>query len=413
MKKLIFSMIVFLFLLSFFQINLLANENPNKFIFSPFPGINYPFQVDTISCGIGLFGLVIPSYDGFVFSFIFNDVKDYSEGLGIAFLFQTYKNGYSGIILSGGFNLVLKDYKGFEFGFFSNMNFGKFSGIQLGMLNFNSDDYNGLQIGFININMKQVDGFSFSLVSFNRNFNNSLIFSLFANFNFGDSSGIKLGFLNYNSKSFEGIQIGIINIASEFSGFQIGIINIAKNAEGLSLGLFNFFKNGYNRIELTFNELGFIKLNFKWGDRKFYNIVGYGMDDTQEKFQSTFGFGTNLKLFFFNFDVEFLLIGNSNINSFDQNLYFLNYNDLDFFLGGLFYLILGDTSSFSLRFNLSVPLGFVEIFAGISYHLGFKLDPETATFSWYKPSEAPSLFSDFAFFQYSWFGFSLGIQFRL
>ncbi len=460
MEKILIISLVFIFLIAFFQINILADPNKNTFIFSPFPGFNYPYDSEQITCAIGIFGLILPSFNGFASSLLFNTIEDYSEGVGFAILFQSYLKGFTGSVFTLGFNFIGNNYQGFQIGVLANFNFGEFNGIQVGFVNYNSNYARGFQIGFLNLNMTQFEGYSLGLASFSKRNVGPLMISVFTNFIFSDFTGFQasifnfstanvtgfqVGLVNFNlrdfdgfriglfaySRYFNGVQIGLINISKEFDGFQFGLINITRTSKGFSMGLFNFFKNGYNRIETTYNELNISKLNLKWGDRRLYNVIGFGMDSSQQNFQSSFGFGTHFD-FGLCLDIEFLIIGNSNIdnlkyylsrpyNMYGQSLYYYDYYGSSYYSESyiplaLAYLILGDTSSFTLRLNLTLPLGFIEIIGGITYNLGFKLDPATGVFSWYKPEEIVQLYGDlgnYTFFKYAWFGFSIGVQFKI
>ena len=462
MKKIFIFFILFIIIFSSSTFELLA-ENSGGFVISPFPGINYPYEIENITCAIGLFGLVIPSFHGYAGSLFYNTAQDYSNGFGSALFFQSYLNGFEGILITGGFNHINNNFKGFEFAFFANLNMGNASGLQIGMLNFNSQSFTGFQLGFLNLNMNDFSGYRLGLVSFSKNFKGFFDISIFAsinfsdfngiqasifNFNLGDFNGLQIGLVNFNlkdsygykiglisiSNSFSGFQINLVNYSSFFNGVQIGLINIAKVEKGISIGLFNFFLNGYNAIETTYNELGILKLNFKWGSKKFYSIIGYGMNDDQTLFQSTLGFGSHYASGVFFLDIEFFVQGRANIDNLKKYLsnpetlygasaiYFYDYPDDYYYYPevafpySLCYLILGDSSSFSLRLNIGVSFGFFQIIAGVTYNLGFRLNPDNAAFSWYIPDEINPIMADinnFTFFQYGWFGFTLGVQFKL
>ncbi|HPC38615.1 MAG TPA: hypothetical protein PLF21_04810 [Exilispira sp.] len=464
MKKAIAFSVVLILILSIFTAETFANTSISGLLISPFPGINYPYELENITCAIGFFGLVIPSFHGFASSLLYNSVLDWSNGFASAFIFQTYLNGFDGVLITGGFNNVYNYFKGFEFSIFVNVNFGKFIGLQAAILNYNSQDFTGFQVGFLNLNMKEFYGYRLGFVSFSKRFNGYLDISLIASFNFssfigvqaslvnfnlGHFSGLQLGLVNFNlkdtygvrvglvsfSNNFSGFQINLINISNLFDGFQIGLINIAKVEKGVSIGLFNFFLNGYNVIETSYNELDILKINFKWGSKKFYSIIGYGMNESQTIYQSTFGFGSHFKGGIFFLDIEFFIQGRSSIENLKKYLSKpeILYRSYEYYYDEYYgyyyypepeviipytigYLILGDSSSFSLRLNLGVSLGFVHIIAGVTYNLGFRLNPDNAVFSWYIPENINPIMSDinnFAFFQYGWFGFTLGVQFQL
>jgi len=468
MKKIFILLISFLFVFSTFSSNLFADNLSSGFVISPFPGINYPYEIENITCALGLFGLVLPSFHGYAASLFYNTLQNFSNGFASALIFQSYLNGFDGILITGGFNHINSNFKGFEFAFFANINNGNASGLQIGMLNFNSENFAGFQVGFLNLNMKEFVGYRLGLVSFSTNFKGFFDVSLLAsinfsgftgiqasifNFNLGDFNGLQIGLVNFNlkdsygykfglvsiSNSFSGFQINLVNYSNFFNGFQIGLINIAKIEKGISIGLFNFFLNGYNAIETTYNELGIAKLNFKWGSKKFYSIIGYGMNESQTLYQSTLGFGSHHSLGVFFLDFEFFIQGIASIDNLKKYLsnpdllygasdwelygYYDEFGDYYYYPGpevripySLAYILLGDSSSFSFRLNLGVSLGFLQIIAGVTYNLGFRLNPDNAAFSWYIPEDINPIMADinnFAFFQYGWFGFTLGIQFKL
>ncbi|MEJ5274042.1 MAG: hypothetical protein WH035_07915, partial [Spirochaetota bacterium] len=87
MKKAIAFSFVLILILSIFAAETFANTSISGLLISPFPGINYTYELENITCAIGIFGLVIPSFHGFASSLLYNSVLDWSNGFASAFIF--------------------------------------------------------------------------------------------------------------------------------------------------------------------------------------------------------------------------------------------------------------------------------------------------------------------------------------
>lgn len=101
------------------------------------------------------------------------------------------------------------------------------------------------------------------------------------------------GLFNTNGYHIDGMQIsGLFNVADgdvghQISGLfnrahtvhkrQVGLINICDSTAKAGYGLINIVQQGYNRIEVGASEGMFVTAGAKFGSRKLYNIILFGL----------------------------------------------------------------------------------------------------------------------------------------
>jgi hypothetical protein len=151
------------------------------------------------------------------------------------------------------FNLVPKEFDGFQVGVLGNLVVGKSRGVAIA--------------GVANI-IREVDGVNISAL---------------ANLTLGVTRGGQIGTLNY---------------ARHLKGFQIGIVNISDQNDGYSIGLLNIAFKGYHKLSFTSNETTALNFSYKGGSRKFYNILLGGMSNRKlaRLYTGGLGFGTEINL---------------------------------------------------------------------------------------------------------------------
>lgn len=100
------------------------------------------------------------------------------------------------------------------------------------------------------------------------------------------------GFLN-NTNTVSGVQIaGFLNRAHNLKGLQIGFINIADSCSGVPIGILNFIKNGYNKLELSADEMFYTNIAYRSGIKKIHGILSAGIrPDNYDKPLWTYGVG--------------------------------------------------------------------------------------------------------------------------
>ncbi len=104
-----------------------------------------------------------------------------------------------------------------------------------------------------------------------------------------DNAGFQMAGLVNVAEDIEVAQIGgLVNVASEVKGIQFGLINFADTVSGVSIGLFNFVRHGYNKFEISTSESSNTDLAFRFGNRRFYNILEIGVPK-DGKFSELFG----------------------------------------------------------------------------------------------------------------------------
>lgn len=142
-------------------------------------------------------------------------------GVCIAGFMQWY-DWLRGVQISMGCNFLVESGKGVQIGG-SNFSKGDFSGIQIsGVFNWVNKEFKGFQLSMVNLYGKMT----------------GLQISAIANIGASDGAGIQLSLVNV-SEDIHGLQIGAFNMAEDVKGVQIGIVNVARKLKGVQIGALN------------------------------------------------------------------------------------------------------------------------------------------------------------------------------
>lgn len=210
-----------------------------------------------------------------------NELINNMKGLQVSCLLNRVYGTVSGVQFAGILNHNSGYTRGFQFTLGANLT-NETKAIQMaGLMNIAKGDFAGLQAALVgNYARKKGDGVQVAIIFNKAGFNMQKQFALLYN----------------EAGQVQHFQVGIINKANYVKGTQIGILNIAKEVRGTPIGLFNFIKNGYNRIEVGGGESLFANVGFKFGKRKFYNLLQFGYRFTNDTWSLGYGIGTGLKL---------------------------------------------------------------------------------------------------------------------
>jgi hypothetical protein len=227
-------------------------------------------------------------------------------------IFYGRNGGLDGMEIGGGVNNIVNDMSGFQLAGVGNMVEGDMQGGQVAaFFNYNKGFSRGVQASLFNVastaNLIQLAGFA-NVVQ--EDFK-GIQFALGGNYVRTRAEGPQIaGLFNHSDGSaktqvavgmnktddLQNLQIGLINIANTSKGKQIGLINIANQTEKTPIGLFSFVKGGYNKIELSASEALYANIGFKFGLKKFYNILQFGSQFTNDIWSLGYGIGTAFKL---------------------------------------------------------------------------------------------------------------------
>ncbi len=203
------------------------------------------------------------------------------------------RRNISGLQLSSCFNIVNRKMSGVQISGLINRA-SRASGLQVAGINNNTDTLkNGLQISGISNQTDlilrggtQIAGVA-NVAREGRGFFQAAIFSNRADTIFA--------------------QAGLINFTKRNRGIQIGLINISDTASGVMLGLINVVKKGYNKVEISTDELRQARVAFRTGTQWFHTIYGIGVQPIETKMDvfpdfkgrlghAALGFGSNLRI---------------------------------------------------------------------------------------------------------------------
>jgi hypothetical protein len=189
-----------------------------------------------------------------------------------------------GVQLSGLWTHNQGHFKGWQFSFFGNTNWGDVYGGQLSHIwNHSNKSLYGIQFA-LGLNMARLDAYGIQM-------------SATVNVAGRKHNGVQFGFLcNYAGES-EGIQFGLVNIGKKSAGLQIGLVNYSGDSSAATIGLINIVKGGYNKLEVWGGELFSFNVSLKTGGRKLYSILSVGGNPFNEnKFWGFgWGFGTHIR----------------------------------------------------------------------------------------------------------------------
>jgi len=288
--------------------------------FLPFAGTNHKLSgsvVNKFSCNI-LSGYSA-GVDGVEIGGFLNINRKDMTGVQIAGFGNITGGNVKGFQAAGFFNNTMGKVNGVQVAGFSNTVFDTLNGVQVaGYVNIQKGNLNGTQLaGFVNVTTRNVEqmqiagyvnialgnckGMQLSgFVNFSNADNNGYQLSGFTNFITGNNNKFQFsGFTNFAMKESKGTQLScFLNYARDVKGCQIGLVNIADTVSGLSLGLFNFVKKGYFSLNLHYDEMRFLTLDYYMGTPKLYSIIGLSTNpfDTPNIWGATYGFGKFIRL---------------------------------------------------------------------------------------------------------------------
>ncbi len=226
---------------------------------------------------------------------IFNAIGTETKGLQLAGIANTNLGTVKGVQFAGINNLVLDTLNGVQFSGINNAILGRLNGVQLaGINNFASQNVDGVQLsGITNVAWKDVNKFQAGgIANFGRNIGGAQLAGIF-NISYGEVDGAQIagifnggkivqkvqlaGIGNFSWEETNGVQIAsMFNYTKENRGFQLAILNISDTVSGTSIGLINLVWKGYNKLEISANEVFPYNARVKFGTQKFYNIVTFG-----------------------------------------------------------------------------------------------------------------------------------------
>ncbi len=252
--------------------------------------------------------------------FSLNVLGGYSLGtdvLEIGGLFNIDKGNIKWIQIGGLFNLVGDSAKGVQIGGLMNVTGKQMLGVQIGgLLNVNMSDVKGVQIGGLtNLNLKNFNGVEISglanisdtlrgfglagLTNFSSCSKNSVEIAGISNRSkYGEHNYQLSGLHNRTEKGTTNMQVsGFYNKAYALKGLQLGLFNYADSASGIPIGFISIVKNGYNKAELSSDELMVGSIAINTGVSKLYNIfIGGVQYNTFSLWTYGYGLGSDVQL---------------------------------------------------------------------------------------------------------------------
>lgn len=221
-----------------------------------------------------------------------NNNRGSLHGLQVAGLSNMVVDTIRGVQLAGISNILEGGMKGWQLAGISNVTTKNVDGVQMsGVSNFAKGDVDIMQIsGVINMG-RNVDGVQIAgVVNTSTGKVGGIQLSGVGNFAKEVNAGQVSSIINIATKRVKGIQLSaIVNYGKEIKGSQIALFNISDTVSGLPIGFISFVRKGYQRIELSGNEVMLTNLTLKTGVHKFYNIFTAGLQP--ENSINTWGFG--------------------------------------------------------------------------------------------------------------------------
>lgn len=230
--------------------------------------------------------------DGVEVGGLFNQVKNDVNGVQVAGLFNSVGGDVGpsklidgnhrktfGVQIAGLTNQA-RNVRAIQIGGVLNTCRGSLIGVQVaGLGNSVAGDGIGVQVGGLyNVVRDDIQGIQISGL-----FNVS-----------GDDSNIQIAGLMNVADDIEGAQVsGLFNRAENVQGVQFGLINVADTVSIAAIGLLSFVKKGYNQFELGLSETMHSQAAFRFGSRRFYNIIQFGIQfDNEIAYGIGYGVGT-------------------------------------------------------------------------------------------------------------------------
>ena len=327
-----------------------------------------------------------------------------------------HNESVDGLEIGVGFNSIEENVKGFQLAGLGNVVAGNVDGTQIsGLFNINNGLTEGVQFSaWVNIvrdiNAIQIAGIGNYVKGDFKGFQMGGI----GNITHGNTSGIQIaGGFNYNKEGSTNIQVsslfniakdvetaqvaGIYNQAKHVKGIQFGLINVCDSVDVASIGLFNFVKHGYNRVELSSNEILYANAAVKLGSERFYNIIQFGYRVDETTWGLGYGIGSKMKLkrkLFFNPEIQTMHINENEYWTNKLNLLSQLKLNVGIELGKRVELILGPT------FNLMAS----NLYNADTNTYGSSLAPYTIINQTSTNSIEPTN-------KQAWFGFNAGLRF--
>ncbi len=247
---------------------------------------------------------------GFQVGGLSNIVGGRTRGVQIAGLSNNNQGSLHGLQVAGLSNMVVDTIRGVQLAGISNILQGGMKGWQLaGISNVTTKNVDGVQMsGVSNFAKGDVDIMQISgVINMGRNVNGVQIAGV-VNTSTGKVGGVQLAgvgnfakevnagqissIINIATKRVKGVQLAtIVNYGKEIKGSQIALFNISDTVSGLPIGFISFVRKGYQRIELSGNEVMLTNLTLKTGVHKFYNIFTAGLQPEQTIKTWSFGYG--------------------------------------------------------------------------------------------------------------------------
>jgi len=192
-----------------------------------------------------------------------NTVYEDVEGLQIAGLGNTVRGEVEGTQVGGLFNLTCQKVRGVQVAGLFNISGASSSTQVAGLFNYSGGVTSGTQASLFFNRAKEGADLTQVAGIFNRN---------------GGNAKLQASLLYNKAENVRSGQYSLFfNKAQEVRGVQFGLINVADTVSGVPIGLFNIIKKGYKRFELATSEIFWVNAGYKFGARRFYNIVQLGM----------------------------------------------------------------------------------------------------------------------------------------
>ena len=110
--------------------------------------------------------------------------------------------------------------------------------------------------------------------------------------------GLQISGVSNHAEDVDGVQIsGILNTARNVTGAQISLINTADNNQGVMIGLLSFSAAHGLHADFWTDELRFIRLGLRTGNKGFYNLVTAGLQPFDGVTLWSVGYGLGVQIF--------------------------------------------------------------------------------------------------------------------
>lgn len=110
--------------------------------------------------------------------------------------------------------------------------------------------------------------------------------------------GLQISGVSNHADDVDGVQIsGVLNTARLVTGAQISLINTAHNNEGVMIGLLSFSAAHGIHADLWTDELRFIRLGLRTGNKGFYNLITAGLQPFDGITLWTLGYGLGVQVY--------------------------------------------------------------------------------------------------------------------